>query len=73
MPSLRAELNATQRERATQLAFASCDTSWVSSRPVPPGKRVADSCRTGRFRAACRSAARAGGAEELGRLTRPDG
>jgi hypothetical protein len=37
MPSLRAELNATQRERATQLAFASCDTSWVSSRPVPPG------------------------------------
>jgi hypothetical protein len=33
MPSLRAELNATQRERA----FASCDTSWVSSRPVPPG------------------------------------
>jgi hypothetical protein len=42
MPSLRAGLNAAPRERATQLALASGDTSWASSRPVPRGKRVAD-------------------------------
>jgi hypothetical protein len=42
MPSLRAGLNAAQRERATQLALAPCDTSWASSWPVPPGKQVAD-------------------------------
>jgi hypothetical protein len=47
MPSLRAGLNAAQRERATQLALASCDTSWASSWPVSPGKRVADHAESG--------------------------
>ncbi len=46
MPSLRAGLNATQLERATQPALASCDTSWASARPVP-GKRVADHAEPG--------------------------
>jgi hypothetical protein len=47
MPSLRAELNATQRERGTQLALASCDTPRGSSRPMPPGKQVADHGKQG--------------------------
>jgi hypothetical protein len=35
MPSLHAGLHAAQRERAAQLALASCDTAWASSL-VPP-------------------------------------
>ena len=47
MPSLRAGLNTAQLERATQLALASCDSSWAPSWPVPPGKRVADHAEPG--------------------------
>ncbi len=56
MPSLRAGLNTAQRERATQLALASCDSSWAASWRMPPGKRVADHAEPGGSRAASPSA-----------------
>jgi hypothetical protein len=45
MPSLRAGLDAAQRECVAQLVLAWCDTSWAYS-PCP-GKRVADHAEPG--------------------------